>query len=259
MPSDANECLGGVAITAEGLPDFIFDIGNGDPVTSGSGYIYIDSLCPGIYSVLTTNGNGDTVSTIFIVPVDSNYVFNNPFIDSIAVDSLGTTIEDCDIYYNSIDSAYIATIFSDADTVAVTWEIIDANGVVSTTTSYILGNGSGIYYLQLDVYCPEKTLGTFFTVTQAVYFVNGEVYLLDVFEDELSNLAVFPNPTNESVTITFMEPYLSLIIYDLHGKVLRQLEVNSGEEVSLYGMESGVYFFQFDSKSGRSTKRIVKN
>jgi uncharacterized delta-60 repeat protein len=258
LPSDVNECTGGVAITTEGVPNFIYDIGNGDPVST-SEYALIDSLCPGIYSVLTTDGNGDTVSTVFIIPADTNYIFNNPFIDSIAVDSLGITLEECDVFYNGIDTAYIADIFANADTITVTWDIIDANGITTTTTTYILGNGNGVYYLQLDVYCPQKIMGSYFAATQSVYFENGAVHLVDIAENALYDAAVFPNPTDNNVTVTFSEPIVDLSVTDMQGKVVFKRTIHNNEQVSLKNVQSGIYFFELTSPNGRMVKRVVRN
>ncbi|MBI3238102.1 MAG: hypothetical protein HYZ43_04540, partial [Flavobacteriia bacterium] len=104
QPSDANSCVGTLGISTTGSPDFTETIDGGSPITH-SGYTLVENLCPGVHSLFTTNGCGDTLTSTFVIPVDSNYIFNNPFIDSIAVDSLGATIEDCDIYYNGIDTA----------------------------------------------------------------------------------------------------------------------------------------------------------
>lgn len=259
MPSDVVECNGAVAFTILGVPDFTIDAGNGNPLTT-SGYGYFDSLCPGIHSAFITDGNGDTTSVIFVVPSDSNYIFNNSFIDSLAVDSLGALVDDCDIYYNSIDSAYIANIFANADTITVTWEIIDSTGVNSIVTTYILGNGSGVYDLQLSIFCPVRTTGQHFTVTQSIYFNGSEVHLLGTENLQRLNAGIYPNPTNDLVTIVFSKSSLDLLIYDIHGRVISEHKLNSGEQISLEQLQSGVYLFDLRSKDDEHVvKRVVKN
>lgn len=259
MPSDIVECTGAAAFTLSGVPDFTIDIGNGNPITT-SGYAYLDSLCPGIYSALITDGNGDTLSADFVIPSDSNYVFNNPFVDSLALDSLGTVVTNCDIYYNSIDSAYIADIFTNADTVTVTWEIVDSSGVTSIITTYVLGNGSGVYDLQLSVFCPQKSADEYFSVTQAVYFDGSDVHLLGMEDLNLMDVDIYPNPTTNLVRIVFTQASFDLRIYDSSGKIILEYKLNSDQQISLAQLQSGVYFFDLRSNDGEHVvKRVVKN
>lgn len=259
MPSDIVECTGAAAFTLSGVPDFTIDIGNGNPVTT-SGYTYFDSLCPGIYSAFITDGNGDTLSTDFVIPSDSNYVFNNPFVDSLALDSLGAVVSNCDVYYNSIDSAYITDIFTNADTVTVTWEIVDSSGVTSIITTYVLGNGSGVYDLQLSIFCPQKSANEYFTVTQAVYFDGSDVHLLGIEDLNLMDVAIYPNPTTNLVKIVFTQASFDLRIYDSSGKIISEYKLNSGQQISLAQLQSGVYFFDLRSNDGEHlVKRVVKN
>lgn len=258
LPSDANSCIGAVSISAVGEPDFTETIDGGSPITH-SGYTLVENLCPGVHSLFTTNGCGDTLTSTFIIPVDSNYIFNNPFIDSIAVDSLGATIEDCDIYYNGIDTAFIDSIFANGNTVTVIWNIVDSNGSNFDTSSYLLNNGNGVYYLQLSVFCPTKSIGDYFAVTEAIYFEDGTISTagLTLLDDDLFEL--FPNPTNDVVTIRFEVPNADLVVFDAQGKRIQTHKIVSGDSVSLAHLETGVYFFELTTEKGKTVKRVVKN
>jgi hypothetical protein len=259
MPADTADCNGGVAITVQGVPVFTIDIGNGTPLTT-SGYVFIDSLCAGIYGGVIIDGNGDTLGLNFVVPVDSNYIFNNPFIDSLALDSLGSTIADCDIYYNSIDSAYIADIFANADTVTVTWAIIDSSGLSTIETTYVLGNGAGVYDLQLSIFCPQKSTEEFFVVTQAIYYDGNDAHVAGLSDNVLPDVALFPNPTSDLVTLSFTGPEIELAVYDAQGKlIVANQRIQSGAIVSLQSAGSGVYFFELSTANGKTVKRVVKN
>jgi len=257
QPSDANLCVGNLSISANGALDFTETIDGGSPFTH-SGYILVNDLCPGVHSLFTTNGCGDTLTQPFVIPVDSNYIFNNPFIDSIAVDSLGATIEDCEIYYNGIDTAYIDSIFATGNTVTVIWNIVDSNGSNVDTSTYELNNGNGVYYLQLSIFCPTKALGDYFTVTEAIYFEDGNISTasLAVLDDDLFQL--FPNPTSDLITIRFEAPKAELVIYDAQGKHIQSQNIQSGEVVSLGKLETGIYFFELTTGTGRTVKRVVK-
>ena len=258
LPSDANSCVGELAMNVSGNADFELNLDNGSQIVNTSGYSLINNLCPGVHDLLVTDNCGDTLSTQFVIPIDSNYVFNNPFIDSIAVDSLGTTITNCDIYYNQIDTAYIDSIWATGNTVNVIWNIVDANGSNFDTSSYVLNNGNGVYWLQLSVFCPTKALGDYFTVTEAIYFNDGTISMADLAENTFQ-FDLFPNPTNNEVTLTFDSNEAQVTIYDTQGKLIQTKSIHSGEQVSLKEVETGVYFFEVITEKGSAVKRVVKN
>lgn len=256
-PSAANDCLGILAITTNGNADFIASIDGGAPFTH-SGYQMVENLCSGVHTLLSTDACGDTLSHTFIIPVDSNFVFNNPFIDSIAVDSLGAVMEQCVIYYNSIDTAYIDSIFSTGNSVTVIWNIIDSSGSNFDTSSYVLNNGNGVYYLQLSIFCPNKSLGEYFTVGQAIYFQDGSISTTGIDNLESSLFKLFPNPTTNSVTILSNESSV-LVVTDAQGKRILTKELHPTDYISLEQQSTGVYFFQFTSVKGSAVECVVKH
>jgi hypothetical protein len=257
LPSDANACVGELAVSVSGNADFELNVDNGAQVVNTSGYSLINNLCPGVHDLLVIDNCGDSLTTQIVIPIDSNYVFNNPFIDSIAVDSLGSTITNCDIYYNQIDTAYIDSIWATGNTVNVIWNIVDSNGSNLDTSSYVLNNGNGVYWLQLSVFCPTKALGDYFTVTEAIYFNNGSVSTADLAENTFQ-FDLYPNPTNNNVTLTFDSNEAQVHIYDTQGKLIQTKSIHSGEQVSLKEVETGVYFFEVITEKGSAVKRVVK-
>ena len=252
LPSDPNNCVGEFAVALSGNADFELDIDNGAQTATSSGYNLFSGICPGVHDLRIVNSCGDTTTTQFVIPVDSNYVFNNPFIDSLAVDSLGTTIEDCDIYYAGIDTAYIDSIWATGNTVNVIWNIVDSNGSNLDTTTYELNNGNGVYWLQLSVFCPTKALGDYFTVTEAIYFEDGNISTAGMSENYIDNFVLYPNPTNDLVTISFDGNEAEFVIYDTQGKLIQQSSIHSGEQVSLKDVQTGVYFLKFQQVKEKS-------
>lgn len=260
LPSDANNCIGQAAITVSGNADFELNVDNGLQIVPTSGYNVLSNLCPGVHDLKITDNCGDTLHSPLVIPVDSNYVYNNPYLDSIAVDSLGATISNCTIYYNSIDTAYIDSIWSVGNVVNVIWNIVDATGSNYDTTTYNLNNGNGVYLLQLNVFCPTKSLGDYFTVTEAIYFANGSVYVTGIDEKELNHIAIQPNPTNDYVTITNAnEDIKQIVIFDLYGKELQnEVQDGSNYSISLNDLPTGIYLFKIKTTKGEVTKRVVK-
>ncbi|MGV3610852.1 MAG: ELWxxDGT repeat protein [Fluviicola sp.] len=258
FPSDANSCVGEAAIDLSGNAPFELDFDNGSQVVVSGGYSLVTSMCHGVHDLHVTSNCGDTLSVPVVIPVDSNYVFNNPFIDSLAQDSLGVTLTNCDIYYAGIDTAYIDSIWANGNTVNVIWNIVDSNGSNLDTTSYILNNGNGVYWLQLSVFCPNKSVGEYFTVTEAIYFNNGSVSTAGLPDIGKDLFAIYPNPTNDQVHISFSGSDAELTVYDVQGKVVLRDRIQNNGIVSLQSFERGVYLFDFNNSQGHSVQRVVK-
>ena len=258
FPSDANTCVGEAAIDLSGNAPFELDFDNGSQVITSNGYSLVTGLCAGVHDLHVTDNCGDTLSTTVVIPVDSNYVFNNPFIDSLAQDSLGVTMTNCDIYYAGIDTAYIDSIWATGNTVNVIWNIVDSNGSNLDTTSYVLNNGNGVYWLQLSVFCPFKAIGEYFTVTEAIYFNNGTVSTAGLADIGKNFFAIYPNPTNDQVHISFSGSDAELTVYDVQGKMVLKDRIQNQEVISLQSFERGVYLFDFKNSQGHSVQRVIK-
>ena len=258
MPSDANSCAGEVAIDLSGNADFELDFDSGSQIITSNGYSLVTGLCAGIHDLHVTDNCGDTLSTTIVIPVDSNYIFNNPFIDSLAQDSLGVTMTNCDIYYAGIDTAYIDSIWATGNIVNVIWNIVDSNGSNLDTTTYVLNNGNGVYWLQLSVFCPFKSVGEYFTVSEAIYFNNGSVSTAGLGDIGENLFEIYPNPTNDQVHISFSGSDADLTVYDVQGKMVLKDRIQNQEIISLQNFERGVYLFDFNNSQGHSVQRVVK-
>ena len=257
-PSNDINCDGGIFFTLTGNADFEIDLDNGSQLLTSNGNSQINGLCEGLHNLHITDHCGDTLSIPIVIPVDSGYVFNDPFSDSIPVDSLGLILEDCEIDFASIDTAYIDSIFANGNTVNLIWNIVDSNGSNFDTTSYVLNNGNGVYWLQLSVFCPNKSVGQYFTVTEAIYFNNGSVSTAGLADYKQNLFEVYPNPTNKEVWINFSGSVAELTVYDLQGKVVLKDQIQNHETVSLENFERGVYLFDLRNSEGQSVKRVVK-
>lgn len=259
IPSDANNCIGALAVTANGNANFNLNLDAGTVSQNSTGYSLISNICPGIHTLQVTDNCNDTLTLPIVIPVDSNYVFNNPFIDSIALDSLGQTIVNCDIYYNSIDTAFIDSVFATGNTVTVVWNIIDSNGSNFDTSTYILNNGNGVYFLQLNIYCPSKSIEEFFTITQSYYYESDIIGIEESSQNQLNYLKIYPNPTDDNVTIKMPHSYAIAEIIDINGKILRTFPITNGQSISFSQLESGIYYLRINTEQNTSTNRIVKN
>lgn len=259
MPSDINTCLGEAAFSLAGNAPFQLNIDNGAQQVTSNGYSLITGLCPGVHDLEVTDNCGDTLVINFVVPVDSNYVFTNPFLDSLAIDSLGVIATNCDIYYNGIDTAYVDSIWATGNTVNVIWNIVDSNGSNLDTSSYVLNNGNGVYWLQLSVYCPFKALGDYFTCTVAIYFENGDIEAAGLQDYETALFRMYPNPVNDQLTLSWDEIYPAKVqVLDQRGAMIRQLELSSGSSISVRDLSPGMYFIHWSANGRSSIAKFVK-
>lgn len=60
--------------------------------------------------------------------------------------------------------------------------------------------------------------------------------------DFINNVSIYPNPANESVNITGLQPGETVVMFDISGKVLKELKSNSTDmTISLRGLVAGIY------------------
>ncbi len=260
LPSEVDSCNGAVYVYATGTPPFSFYLGNATPVVVSDNEVYFDSLCPGLYTLLTTDGFGDTLTSQVVIATDSSYFFNNPYSNFSAIDSLGAVLTDCYISYNQIDTAFIHEISLLGDTAVVVWEIIFASGISYDTAVYVLENGNGIYWLQAEIYCPFKSVGEYMVVTQSIYRIGTDVFTstLEVEEAVSINPSIFPNPTIGDVTVICEHEEAILTLTDLNGRILLTRIFQDKAVISLENQASGVYFLNLEGNNGSSQTRLIK-
>ena len=93
-------------------------------------------------------------------------------------------------------------------------------------------------------------------------FLDASVTLsTQTLEKELT-VSIYPNPTNEQLTIELEQPFISyhISIYDLQGNRLMIKEVNEKRKTSLdvSSFASGSYFIVLSNKGHRSAKLFIK-
>ena len=175
-----NPCLNfsGLVMTANSLDSVSCDGVMGITLTNGTApYTYqwsngqttqtMNSLCPGGYCCYVTDVNGCTLTLCDTVGVQSsNYgdtlVITNAGTCNNPTTTLTSTIEDCTLDYNAVDSVYISNVVypsNPLDSMVCVWVVTDTNGVNSTyTTVYTGAMTTGCYNLQLIVYCLQKSM-----------------------------------------------------------------------------------------------------
>jgi hypothetical protein len=96
----------------------------------------------------------------------------------------------------------------------------------------------------------EPTLGS--VVVQAPILSVGDV--------DAVNVAAFPNPTTDVVTIQASEPITSITLYSVVGQQILVVSPNQNTtELDMSGLQSGLYIASIQSDSGNKSIRLVKN
>jgi hypothetical protein len=191
-----------VSFLTNGTPvtlTFVITAGTFNPCLNFSGYITtIDStINDGSMTVNVTGGtspytyqwsNGNMLQSIYNLSLGSYCCYvtdangcNLQLCDSITYQSTGdtlvinsvgtcnnplttftTTIEDCTINYNTVDSAYMTInglINSGLDSILCTWYVIDTTGTYQTyMVNYPMIDSTGCYNFQLVLYCYNKSM-----------------------------------------------------------------------------------------------------
>lgn len=228
--------------------------------------LIFDTLCSGIYDLWGQNECSNNTNYSLVIPQDSNFIFINPFSDSLAIDSLGYVSNNCTIFYSNIDSVYIDTIFENSGLTYVVWNIIDANGIQTDTSIYDLQTVNGVIWLQLSVFCPIKSNSDFFTFTQAVYFENGQ-YLLEPVQNSssiaenlyLQEFSISPNPFTNNIIINSKEDLsIRLILFDQFGRICYNNEIQTNTNIDFCNFSNGMYNWQIIYNNKLSRGKLIK-
>jgi hypothetical protein len=126
------------------------------------------NLCPAQYCCYVTDANGCTANICGTIGVQSTNYGDTLYLTSAGmcnnpIGTLSSMIEDCNLNYNAVDSAYIMNITTPQnplDSVVVTWTLVDTNGVnmVPQYQVYTVVPNTGCYNFQLTVYCYQKSM-----------------------------------------------------------------------------------------------------
>ncbi len=139
------------------------------------------NLCPGAYCCYVTDANGCNLTLCDTIGVQSpNYgdtlVINASGMCNNPIDTLSYSIEDCNLNYNSIDSAFLSSITipqNPLDSVTVTWQLVDTNGVYSQYQAYTMIPSTGCYNFQLIVYCLQKSMNYKTIIANATWYMDN--------------------------------------------------------------------------------------
>ncbi|MES2560020.1 MAG: PKD domain-containing protein [Bacteroidota bacterium] len=147
-------------------------------------------------------------------------------------------------YFWSIEHGKILSSKTDTPSVAVSWDSTSANGRVYLS----LKDSSGCYgdTARLDI------------------VIIGGVGLTDVHAS-FQNLAVFPNPTTDAITLSLnsiQAQHIRVKLFNIVGSEIRTISYNApkgmlNEYISLHDLQKGIYFMRIEGETGNQTVKIL--
>lgn len=252
--SEDGECDGSLQLYASGgYPSYTYSLSNGATNQTG----YFDSLCQGIYSVAVYDMAGDTVYFDIVISNPGNTFNNNTYEDSVYVDSImGDLQANCNLNYQAIDSVYITSYEMWGDSIVVYWAVVSDSGTNTIIQSYTLTSGTGVYTLGLQVYCPGKSLGSYFTATDQIYYGGT----LGMQENALDDMLVYPNPVSDILNIQFSQSgKYDAVLYDVMGREILRAHTDSDHLAIPAGtLSKGQYTLKVSGNNGTMSKSIIK-
>jgi hypothetical protein len=135
-----------------------------------------------------------------------------------------------------------------ASTGAFPYEVSDVMSIFASFGS------SNSYYYFFDIHISEgtKECTTFEKVPAIVYISTSTLQAAD------APLNIFPNPTNEVVSIETDLKIMHIDVLNIEGKRYKK-KLNNVNEINISEMPSGVYILEFHTEKGiKINRRIVK-
>jgi len=149
-----------------------------------------------------------------------------------------------------VDSTYIWNL-NDNDTVPT---------IITEKTAKLIYDGS-------DDQQPTLTINGGFSAGCSDDITIPIIYVVDtidvntsIYDHEILNLSLFPNPTRDIIHIDGLESDNAVVeVSDIHGKILIKTDVNSPDfSLSAEKLINGVYFISIFTDNGKFHQKIIK-
>lgn len=231
------------------------------------------NLCAGTYGVMVMDANGCADSLTAVVGVASNptvsdsliFSATNPYLNSPVLGTVTTSLEDCLLNFNAVDSVAMTGITSFSsnpstiDSVIVTWTVWDTTGTVIATypVMYVMSNSTlGVYNFMFVLYCSQKSTNV------KTIIVNQYMNLSSLAIAENNDLMVsIVNPIANELTIDFKTPQTGVVVVtDASGKVVAEKVFTSNTTLAFDAASwtKGIYFVTMSAGNNVITRKVIK-
>ena len=258
----AGACDGTVNVTVEsGNAPYYFYHSNGEVSDSRTG------VCAGVYSIIVKDAKNEVVELSYLISSPLNTIINEEVVvpvgsDTTVVDTVSASVtKECSIDYNAIDSVQIVEYKMIAkDSLLVTWAVYSTSNVTYVTDMYVFTAGTGVYAINLELYCDEKkAIGNFLKASESFYYIaEGTTAIV---EKVTENVNVYPNPFSDKFTVKLekVQDY-QIHVMDMSGK---QLYTNSFANTNAINLDlghlvNGQYILKIVSETSSFTRMISK-
>ena len=130
----------------------------------------------------------------------------------------------------------------------------NAENSITITNTYIKPNVNGSFYVGIEPVPANPCNGGPSNRQQST--------IIDKADARELNLEIYPNPTNDVITIESEENIISCEVYNILGKSLlkQDFESNTQVEMNLDGLSKNMYFLSVTLENGQViTKKVLKN
>lgn len=258
-PTPDTVCEGKFYVEAIGNPAFQFTLNGQAPTIATADYAFFENLCPGLYDLQTIDALNDTLNSTILIPSLDNYFTDNSYSDSTVIDSLGTIINNCDLFQQtSIDSVFIHSLEINQNVLSVIWYIFtsDNNLNVITTNYQINSVMNGVYTIQLSAICQQKSMGDNAVMSFNVYINSNE--LIETTQNP-ANLKLYPNPAQNTIQLAFPEEKGQFQMWDPSGQLIYNSPIETGELLHIESISKGIYILQVTTEQNVYVERLVKD
>jgi len=91
----------------------------------------------------------------------------------------------------------------------------------------------------------------------AVYLFNGSSTISNIKNTDL-NFEFYPNPSNGIVNLNTNIEINKIIVYDLTGKIVEQINNYSNSSIDLSNLKAGIYIINFQSENQNIKRKFIK-
>lgn len=214
--------------------------------------ISFDTTEEGVLGFASTRFDGYLIdlSTLYVYLYDIDYVFN----EDISWDFDGDAI--------FFEYDFYAVVRHETGHAAGLGHVIN----VAEIMHYAIGSGPNDDFTSEPIYGPVKDKINYdksvFTPSQITKTNFSDCYTLNLISPTDNTIvAAYPNPSNESITLTTKLPMHSASIYTLTGKMLHQvtLENSTSEHLNVSEIPPGHYFIIIQFENKQEVVRFIKS
>ena len=127
----------------------------------------------------------------------------------------------------------------------------DGSAITIDTSEFV--DAVGTYTIYYDATDASGNMAT-----QVIRTVNV-VPLLNVEDNQIDTIILYPNPATDQVWITGLDEEAQLTLFDMNGRVLRTVNITNDQAISTTGLSEGVYLIKIEQDNVYQTIQLIKN